>query len=367
MNTKRLSFRPAAWLRLIALTAAGLAREAAACNPDAAATCYTCSAPQTLTLPASLSVASDLPPGALLTQWVTSGLVEFTCKTQNATVGVVMNLNGDATTRTGVEVPYNGASIPVLATASQGIGIAIAMQFESADGSTTAWQGARKSGPTYADASSPLLAGQTGTKTVGARTSIALVKTGPLQMGGWVGGEQIMTLQPYVNTTISPTLPISTVVSMVLPMTCTTPDQSVDVGTFMVSDFPAVGSLSPPQPGKGMLNVQFLSCPGGSDNPGTQAGSIHSVTYMISPQFGEAANDVAALQPEAGSAGGVGVQLLDNRTGQVVPFDTWQALAGYSSYSGGNYRVPLTARFYRTGPVTPGNASTIMTMTVLYQ
>lgn len=96
------------------------------------------------------------------------------------------------------------------------------------------------------------------------------------------------------------------------------------------------------------------------------AGSIHTVTYMISPQYGEAANNVAALQPNPGSAGGIGVQLFDS-AGGVVPLNTSQSLPGYSGLFGGSYQVPLTARFYRTGPVTPGNASTIMTMTVLYQ
>lgn len=262
MNRKCLRLRPSAWLRFIALTAAGLARTAAACDPRPTETCYTCWTPQTLTLPSSLSVAADLAPGALLTQWVTSGLVEFVCRPQNNTVGIGMYLRGNATTRTGVEVPYNGASVPVLATGMPGVGIAIAMQFESADGSRTAWQGTRQGGPTNYDAWSPMLAGQTGSKTVGARTALALVKTGPVMSSGSVRGDQIMLIQPYVDAAVPPTADISTTSTMITSMTCTTPDQSVDVGTFMVSDFPAVGSLSPPLAGKGMLNVQFLNCPG---------------------------------------------------------------------------------------------------------
>ncbi|MDR5812807.1 MULTISPECIES: fimbrial protein [unclassified Caballeronia] len=366
MNTKRFSFRPAAWLRLIALMAAGIARTASACDQDPSATCYTCWPPQTLTLPSSVSVAADLAPGTLLTQWVTSGLVEFDCRPKNSTVGIGMYLRGDATTRTGVLVFYNGANIPVLATGVPGVGIAIAMQFESADGSRTAWQGVQRGGPMNYDAWSPMLAGQSGSKTVGAQTAIALVKTGPLMSSAWLRGNRIMLLQPYVDAVVPPTVDISTTSSMFIPMTCTTPDQSVDVGTFMASDFPAVGSLSPPQPGKGMLNVQFLNCPGGSDDPGTVTGLIHAVSYTISPQYGEAAHNVAALQPNAGSAGGIGVQLFDS-AGKVVRLNTSQRLYGYSSLFGGSYQVPLTARFYRTGPVTPGNASTIMTMTVLYQ
>ncbi|MDR5833373.1 fimbrial protein [Caballeronia sp. LZ034LL] len=366
MIAQRFSFRPAAWLRLIALMAAGIARTASACDQDPSATCYSCWPPQSLTLPSGVSVAADLPPGALLTQWVTSQLVEFVCRPQNNTVGIGMYLSGDASVRTGIEVSYNGASIPVLATGVPGVGIAIAMQFESADGSRTAWQGTQRGGPMNYDAWSPMLAGQSGSKTVGAQTAIALVKTGPLMSSAWVRGNQIMLLQPYVDAVVPPTVDISTTSIMFTPMTCTTPDQSVDVGTFSASDFPAVGSLSPPQAGKGMLNVQFLNCPGGSDDPGTSTGLIHSVTYTISPQYGEAVNNVAALQPGAGSATGIGVQLL-NAAGKVVPLNTPQTLSGYSSLFGGTYQVPLTARFYRTGPVTPGNASTVMTMTVLYQ
>ncbi|WP_213296949.1 fimbrial protein [Paraburkholderia sacchari] len=146
-------------------------------------------------------------------------------------------------------------------------------------------------------------------------------------------------------------------------MTCTTPDVNVPMGTFKTADFPAIGSLSPGQAAP--VNIQLLNCPGGAAVSGTQAGQIHSIQYRIDPTAGTLATNVAALTGTP-SATGVGIQLF-TASGGVFPLSTLQTLSGYNSATGGNYTIPLTARYYRTGPVTAGPADTAMTLTISYQ
>lgn len=42
-------------------------------------------------------------------------------------------------------------------------------------------------------------------------------------------------------------------------------------------------------------------------------------------------------------------------------------LNGFDSTNGGNYTIPMQARYYRTGALGAGPANATMTMTVLYQ
>ncbi|WP_370652252.1 fimbrial protein [Caballeronia sp. TF1N1] len=76
-------------------------------------------------------------------------------------------------------------------------------------------------------------------------------------------------------------------------------------------------------------------------------------------------SNVAALSGSP-SAGGVGIQLYDS-TGAVFPLSVYKTLSNFNSATGGTYNIPLTARYYRTGALTPGPANSTMTMTVLYQ
>lgn len=69
----------------------------------------------------------------------------------------------------------------------------------------------------------------------------------------------------------------------------------------------------------------------------------------------------------ASTATGVGVQLLD---GSDKPFELGStvSLAGFDGSTGGNYTIPLRARYYQTGSkVTSGTANTLMTFTMVYQ
>lgn len=97
---------------------------------------------------------------------------------------------------------------------------------------------------------------------------------------------------------------------------------------------------------------------------------MNGITYQIDPTTTvlNTANSVVALDASFSSpATGVGVQLLSD-AGTPLPLSTPQTLNGYSSATGGDYTIPLKARYYQTGAIVgPGAANTSMTFTMSYQ
>lgn len=200
----------------------------------------------------------------------------------------------------------------------------------------------------------------------------ALVKTGDITPGTMTGGT-VAQAYALISSTLAGTLPPASIVGSpisitvnpvaITVLTCQTPDVSISMGTYKPADFPAVGSTT-----KSIsFSPQLLNCPGGTAIPGTSAGLIHSVQYRIDPSNGTVPgfSNVAALGGSP-SAGGVGIQLYDS-TGAVFEFGVYRTMAGFNSATGGNYSIPMSARYYRTGAVTAGPANSTMTMTVNYQ
>jgi major type 1 subunit fimbrin (pilin) len=58
---------------------------------------------------------------------------------------------------------------------------------------------------------------------------------------------------------------------------------------------------------------------------------------------------------------------LYDATGAVFPYATNKDLSGFNGTSGGNFDVTLTARYYRTGTLSSGQANSTMTLTAFYQ
>ena len=138
---------------------------------------------------------------------------------------------------------------------------------------------------------------------------------------------------------------------------CTTPDVWVDLGSHNVSDsdLAAIGSTTTAVP----VNIKLNNCPAG----------MNAIQYRIEPNTTviNQALSVVSLDGNA-TASGVGVQLL-NSAG-TAPFalstTSFQAFAGYNKSTGGDYVIPLMARYYRTGNLTPGAATSSMVFTMLY-
>jgi major type 1 subunit fimbrin (pilin) len=318
-------------------------------------------------MPATVSVARDAPIGSLLTNWVSAiNTNMFTCTVPAyGTTGGVRDHIGSFTSSSGITSTYT-----VWNTNVPGVGIAIGMAYYSSammgncTGSFIGWSGWGSppngwSGYTCAGSSWGY------TTTIGSQVVVALVKTGAVSEGGTISGVVAQTAPVYGTLTGTLTAqaynyeltPIN-----IVPMTCTTPPVNVPMGDFTVDQFPTVGSLSP-QPAP--VVVQLLNCPAGTVVPPTQAGIIHSVTYRIDPSNGTLATNVASLSGSS-PAGGVGIQLF-SESGSVFPLSSPQALTSFNGTTGGNYQIPLTARYIRTGTVTPGPANAIMTLTVSYQ
>ncbi|WP_321879188.1 fimbrial protein [Paraburkholderia bannensis] len=316
----------------------------------------------TLALPATVSVPRDAAVGSLLTAWVQSPAVTnyWSCNENNDNALTYMLTS---LTPSGVSVSFNGTT-RVFNTNVPGIGLAIAGA-TWALGGTQGWNRGTGTSPYITNTGyGPF----TGAWSGGSQVAVALVKTAAqLTVGGTVSSGIAAYAYPatsyssgYQFTNLSVNY-VTTPVQIV-PLTCTTPDVNVAMGTFKTTDFPNVGSLSP---NPASFTIQILNCPAGTAVSGTQAGAIHTVQYRIDPTNGTAATNVAALSGSP-SATGVGIQLF-NSAGTVFPLSTLTTLSGYNSTSGGNYSIPMTARYYRTGTVTAGPGNTTMTLTMSYQ
>jgi major type 1 subunit fimbrin (pilin) len=313
----------------------------------------------TLTLPSTVSVPRDAPVGSLLTAWVSSPASTnlWTCTVSGGYIGYVAVLGPQFTTSAGQTYSSGGVSYTVYQTNVTGVGIVVAARGYTSNSGWGAWQSASTGGTGIGWGIVSV------SWTLGEQVQVALVKTGTVSAQGVVSGGIVATAYPAggYGTPYTDSFAITPVT--IVPMTCTTPDVNVPMGTFKTTDLPSIGSLSPGSAAP--VNIELRDCPGGTAVPGTQAGQIHTIQYRIDPTAGTLATNVAALVGSP-SAGGVGIRLFTS-SGSVFPLSTLQTLSGYNSASGGRYPISLTARYYRTGTVTPGPANSTMTLSVLYQ
>lgn len=186
----------------------------------------------------------------------------------------------------------------------------------------------------------------------------AFVKTGPIT-GGTASAPTgpIVTTGPDTTATSgpSPLVTISLTGSATFSVSaCQTPDVVVPMGNRFRSEFTGVGSGSTPVG----FNIQLNSCPVG----------MKSIQYRIDPvtTVVNSTQSVVALDSNS-TAGGVGVQLLNNAGTAAFPLQSLQVFSGYNSTTGGSYTIPFKARYYQTGTaVTGGSANTSMTFTMQY-
>lgn len=327
--------------------------------------CDATGSPVTLQLPASVAVARDLPVGTMLTNWVSSTNVQkvFTCTSSSTYVGITFWYAGMVPqgTNSVMTAKYNGVDFPVFPTNVAGVGIAMG-GFAVANGK----------GGTVNPFAYFATNNASGTNYgLGGQLTVALVKTGDITPGTVSGGvvssarvtiggpsfpssSGLVSDPPGVDYSITPVV--------ITVLTCQTPDVEIPMGIHG-PDLPSVGSLSS---NPAAFNISLKNCPGGTAVPGTQVGLINSIQYKIDPSNGTVPgfSNVAALSGNP-SAGGVGIQLFDS-TGAVFPLGVNQTLSGFNSTAGGNYSIPLTARYYRTGTLTTGPANTTMTVTMTY-
>ena len=92
--------------------------------------------------------------------------------------------------------------------------------------------------------------------------------------------------------------------------------------------------------------------------------AIHYQIDAVTPIV-DNANAVVDLDGSS-SAAGIGVQLLDG-DGNPAILGTKRPFAGYNGATGGNYTIPMRARYRQTGDtITPGSANSAVTFTMSY-
>ncbi|WP_250493367.1 fimbrial protein [Caballeronia sp. GAWG1-1] len=346
----------AAWLML-----AGMIPSAA----WASASCHSNYSAFTLSFPSTIAVARDLPDGSLLSAWSVSAATPnyWTCTVSDGWyTGTDFELAGIvAGAPTRYKAPYNGVEFSVYATNVPGIGIALGGTVYAAKTQYGPWD-FPVLGYERNNVGSPV--------DNGGQLIAALVKIGDVTPGTVSGliarafSWETAGKSPPGYNAASGSIDFNMTPVIITVLTCRTPDVTVPMGTLALTDLPALG----PAPRKSAsFNMSFDNCPAGTSLEGTTAGMIHSVQYRIDPANGTVSgfSNVAALSGTP-SAGGVGVQLFDS-AGAAIPFGTNLTLNGFNGAVASSYTVAMTARYYRTGPLSPGPANTTMTMTMYYQ
>lgn len=155
----------------------------------------------------------------------------------------------------------------------------------------------------------------------------------------------------YHTLTINGTVPV-------IRGGCRTPDIRVDLKRHSSASFPKLWATSPETP----FDFQLNEC-----EPG-----MNAVSYTFKPATG-----VTLTHPgnatyqwltlsSSSTAKGVAVQVM-NADGSMVKFNQKIKFTGYNKATGGSYRIPMKARYMRTGNITNGTANSAMEFIMHYE
>ncbi|ABF11119.1 Fimbrial protein (plasmid) [Cupriavidus metallidurans CH34] len=187
-----------------------------------------------------------------------------------------------------------------------------------------------------------------------------LVVTGPVSPGTLSFASPVASMWLSTSTTALVDAAVVTNLQIngttnIVARACTTPDVTVNLGNHLSSEFSGVGSKT----SSTSFNIALNGCPSG----------LNTIQYQIDPVtsiVSGTGNTVVALN-SGSTANRVGVQLLDGN-GNPLALSSPITFSGYSSSTGGDYTIPLKARYYQIDtPVGPGSANTSMIFTMTYQ
>jgi len=211
---------------------------------------------------------------------------------------------------------------------------------------------------------------------------VSFVKTGDVTPGV-INGAELMNIEAMVEGDSVLQGFVSRFVGTltVVANTCNTPDVFVDLGEHSTSELRGLDTTTP------MVNVdiKLKDCPifyGASRRTITEDGVVsddagsyraNDIIFSVSPVT-RPINIIKGIMEiqnsgAAGSAQGVGIQLLNDTT--LVPYVLYSSRSGGLSLnenSGPDYIIPLKARYIQTGPtVTAGQADGLATVTLFYR
>lgn len=206
-----------------------------------------------------------------------------------------------------------------------------------------------------------------------------LIKTGDIQPGT-LNGADLPTVGAFFS--VPGVLDLKAVETSftgslnIVSRTCTTPNVTVDMGSYGVEQFKNAGDATLWR----SAVIQLTDCPRFygklidgrnsyySDNGNTAIGVKTPNTLYVTVQPNtpviDAANGIFSLQSGADSASGVGIQLTWG--GDNVDFSSGRSFTLGDSSSTSRV-IPLLARYIKTsGPVKPGKANATATFTINY-
>lgn len=220
---------------------------------------------------------------------------------------------------------------------------------------------------------------------------LLLIKIGDVSPGA-IQGANLPTVDNSMtigNTTVRGYwMSVSGTINIV-SQTCTTPDQTVPMGSQMVSDFKGVNTATP---WKNFV-ISLRSCPaffgsfvntgpswtanGGNNASGTAGAGTkvgNSVSLRLDPvrPAMNAAQGILSIEPAGAgklpSATGVGVQIGSTKTGNPLPLSTALVTGLVLLPTSASYDISLSARYIQTAAkVTPGPANASATFTIIYR
>lgn len=341
--TKRTRMRVA--IALLASLASASSWAAADCS-------QTVGSVVTLTMPSNIFASRDAPIGAPLTGWIVSPLTTnwFNCTTSEGwgSGTGIRAYNSIA----GQSVSMDGINYTVFKTGMNGIGMIIgSSQYRNGCGwnayaaVSTEWRGSACNAQ--------------GDVTNGGEVRVMLVKTANIAAG--IFPPTTFAIVGLFTNALNgpilqhPTLGFTFITSAanVYSQTCRTPDVSVFLESHKSAIFTGPGSSSQVV----SFDISLNACPAGMAGIDYQ---LEAATPVL-----DLGNAVVSLDASS-SAAGIGVQILEGN-GNPAVLGSRRSFSGYNAGTGGNFKIPLRARYRQTGStVTPGSANTAIRFTIYY-
>lgn len=328
-------------------------------STSALAACTNNATPQTIAFPPNLTIPRDANIGTPLSTWATSASATdwFKCIVVPATSsasGVSFRANSATT---GLSTSVEGSSYPIFPTGVEGIGVILSFRgYYNGCAWVEPWRPIDSSINWKGNACN-----SSGAVTNGGQMRAMLVKTGKIT-AGLIPPTSVATAVAQFKDGSAPYVQdMSTAVTFNLApvnvniLGCKTPDVQVRLGDHKSSLFKGIGSTSPTE----SFSIALNDCPAG----------LGAIQYRLDPILGVAdpTNSVIEILPGAKGATGIGVQLMDD-VGKALPLGQMLPFTQYSASTGGNYEIPLKARYRQfAANMTPGNARAVMTFTINYQ
>ncbi len=255
-------------------------------------------------------------------------------------------------------------NIPVYETGVPGIGIVIAVRNIDTGCGVDSWYGVNNVPAASVSGwqVSPCNGTAPGdTANSGLQWAVGLVKTAAVVQPGVIAGIQVMQLALLnSNNTIqegalSGSVNISSVNVAVL--SCSTPNVTVPMGTYLATAFKGIGSTTTPVP----FSVAINNCPAGMSRIGIQ---------LVAPSgYIDQAGGVINLSSNS-TAKGIGVKLTKAPGGAAMTFGApGYVVPGYNTQTASSsFTMTFNAAYYQTATaVGAGTANALLEFTMNYQ